>query len=60
MQLDAARKQMQQNHDPHAEQPVLCAGPALSGAGFVTIFLHGRGAGAEDILQLLREFSATD
>jgi predicted esterase len=51
---------MQQNHDPHAHQPVLRAGPALPEARLVTILLHGRGAGAEDILELSREFSATD
>jgi predicted esterase len=60
MQLDTARKQMQQNYDPHAYQPVLHAGPAPFEARLVTILLHGRGAGAEDILELSREFSATD
>ena len=51
---------MQQNQDPHAHQPVLRAGPALFSARLVGILLHGRGAGAEDILELSREFSATD
>ncbi len=51
---------MQQNYDPHAYQPVLHAGPAPFDARLVTILLHGRGAGAEDILELSREFSATD
>ena len=48
------------NHDPHADQPVLRAGPALGDARLVAILLHGRGASAEDILGLSREFSATD
>lgn len=51
---------MQQNDDPHANQPVLRAGPAPLDARLVTILLHGRGAGAEDILELSREFSAND
>ena len=48
---------MQQKYDPHAYQPVLHAGPAPCDARLVTILLHGRGAGAEDILELSREFS---
>lgn len=60
MQLSDARKQMQQNPDPHANNTVLRAGPALVAARLVAILLHGRGAGAEDILELSREFSPTD
>ena len=51
---------MQQSHDPHADQPVLRAGPAIADARLVAILLHGRGATAEDILGLSREFSAPD
>lgn len=51
---------MQQNNDPHANQPVLRAGPAPLDARLVAILLHGRGAGAADILGLSREFNATD
>src|SRR5215207_2694925 len=45
---------------PHAGQPVLRAGPAPADARLVAILLHGRGASAEDILGLSREFSASD
>jgi hypothetical protein len=38
MQLNAARKKMQQNDDPHAHQPVLRAGPELFDARLVTSF----------------------
>ncbi len=51
---------MQQNNDPHANQPVLRAGPAVFDARLVAILLHGRGAGAADILGLSGEFNATD
>jgi predicted esterase len=39
---------------------VLRAGPAFSDARLVAILLHGRGAGAEDILGLSRGFTAPD
>jgi predicted esterase len=51
---------MPQDHDVHANQPVLRAGPAFSDARLVAILLHGRGAGAEDILGLSRGFTAPD
>jgi predicted esterase len=44
--------------DPHAGQPVLHLGPSVTEARLVAIMLHGRGASAEDILGLAREFSA--
>ena len=44
--------------DPHANQPVLAFGPPIAEARIVAIMLHGRGAGAEDILNLAREFSS--
>lgn len=46
--------------DPHAGQPVLHVGPPVADARLVAIMLHGRGASAEDILGLAREFSAPD
>jgi predicted esterase len=46
--------------DPHAGQPVLRVGPSPEDARFVAILLHGRGASAEDILGLARQFTATD
>ncbi len=48
------------SQDPHAGQPVLHAGPRIPEARLVAIMLHGRGASAEDILGLAREFSARD
>jgi predicted esterase len=46
--------------DPHANAPVLHAGAPLEDARFVAVMLHGRGAGAQDILNLSQEFSARD
>ncbi len=46
--------------DPHAGQPVLWTGPSLRDARLVAILLHGRGASAEDILDLAGQFSARD
>ena len=46
--------------DPHVNQPVLQFGPPLAQARLVAIMLHGRGAGAEDILGLAREFTVDD
>jgi predicted esterase len=46
--------------DPHAGQPVLASGAALSDARLVAILLHGRGASAEDILGLASDLRLTD
>jgi predicted esterase len=46
--------------DPHAGQPVLRAGAAIEDARLVAILLHGRGAGAQDILGLASQFSVGD
>jgi phospholipase/carboxylesterase/glyoxalase family protein len=40
------------NSHPHAGQPLLHAGAPLDDANGVVVMLHGRGAGAEDILSL--------
>jgi predicted esterase len=40
--------------DPHADQPLLTAGPAPQDAAATLIMIHGRGAGAESILSLYR------
>ena len=42
--------------DPHRDQPVLAGGRRLPDAAGAVILLHGRGATAEDILTLGREF----
>jgi predicted esterase len=46
--------------DPHAGQPVLRVGPSPEQARLTAILLHGRGASAEDILGLARQFTAGD
>ena len=39
-------------NDPHANQPVLTAGPSPGVAGATIVLIHGRGAGAEDMMGL--------
>ncbi len=51
---------MTANKDPHAGQQVLRRGPALADARLVGIAVHGRGAGAEDILGLAEELDGSD
>lgn len=46
--------------DPHANPRVLQAGAPIDEARLVAVMLHGRGAGAPDILGLSQEFSARD
>jgi predicted esterase len=46
------------SHDPHGAQPVLHAGAALDEARLVLIMVHGRGAGADDMIGLAGEFVA--
>ena len=46
--------------DPHVNPRISHAGPPIKDARIVAVMLHGRGAGAQDILSLAREFSATD
>ena len=47
-------------HDPHQGQPVPRRGPEPSAARLAAILLHGRGASAEDILELAAEFRLDD
>jgi len=44
--------------DPHANQPVLTAGPAPEKADATIVLLHGRGASAQSILALYGELAA--
>ncbi|MDB6110866.1 MAG: hypothetical protein JWR69_2616 [Pedosphaera sp.] len=44
--------------DPHANQPVLTAGPAPEKADATILLLHGRGGSAENILSLYDELAA--
>jgi len=46
--------------DPHAGQPVLHFGAPIASARLVAIFMHGRGASAEDILGLAPELGSDD
>jgi len=46
--------------DPHHDQPVLASGHKLAGATGAVVLVHGRGASAEDILSLSREFDHPD
>ena len=46
--------------DPHRDQPVLEAGAPLSTAPGAVVMVHGRGAGAEDILALAAELGRPD
>ena len=46
--------------DPHAGQSVFTSGPRPSDARLTMILVHGRGASAEDILRLAREFGMND
>lgn len=45
---------------PHAGQPVFTSGPLISEARALGILIHGRGASADDILGLGREFGRRD
>src|SRR3954469_18134556 len=51
---------MMTESDPHRGQPILTLGPSLSSARLAMIMVHGRGAGAEDILGLAGELGTTD
>src|ERR1700730_4182029 len=46
--------------DPHRTQPVLKRGTPLNAAKGAVVFLHGRGASAEDILGLAQDFDLPD
>src|SRR6476469_7656394 len=50
------RRQSMPTADPHADTPLLTAGPRPEEAAGTIILLHGRGASAEDILGLHDEF----
>ena len=51
---------MSNSGNPHAGQPVLRLGPKPEQARLAMILVHGRGASAEDIMGLAREFRQTD
>ncbi|MDQ3168934.1 MAG: dienelactone hydrolase family protein [Acidobacteriota bacterium] len=47
-------------HNPHDDEPVLGAGPALAQARLAAIMVHGRGAGADDMLGLAAQLRVDD
>src|SRR5262245_60978407 len=51
---------MSKSGDPHAGQPVLTTGPKPQQARLAMILVHGRGASADDIMSLAREFRQND
>ena len=46
--------------DPHRGQPVYAAGRPLAAAAGAVVMVHGRGATAQSILELAREFDRDD
>lgn len=51
---------MPEHQDPHSDQPVLTGGRVPAKARLAAVLLHGRGASAEDILGLSREWRIQD
>ena len=51
---------MARAQDPHADQPVLTAGPAAPAARLALILVHGRGASAEDIMGIAEALRLED
>jgi predicted esterase len=52
--MSAYNSHMNEPNDPHAQQPLLSAGPAPADAVATAILIHGRGAAAENMLSLYR------
>ena len=51
---------MERDRNPHKGRPVLAAGAGLEAAGGAVIMMHGRGAGASDILSLAGSLARPD
>ncbi len=51
---------MHTSNSPHQNQPVAVTGKPLNEAQFAMIMIHGRGASAQSILGLSKEFENTD
>ncbi len=47
-------------NDPHGDQPIRTAGPPLVDASAAVILIHGRGARAEGMLDLVNQFGTID
>ena len=55
--MSIARRSTEWNADPHAATPIRSAGPAPAAAAATLVLLHGRGATAENILELYAELN---
>jgi predicted esterase len=55
--MNGARRGNTQPPDPHADQPVLRAGPSPGDAGATLVLVHGRGATAGSILSVHEELA---
>jgi predicted esterase len=53
--MDATKLDRSRDADPHANQPVITAGPASEDANATIILVHGRGASAQSMLLLYGE-----
>ena len=58
--MNPKRGQRSGEVDPHADQPVLTAGPTPEKADATILLVHGRGADAESMLSLYEELSAKE
>src|SRR5687768_7308889 len=58
--MDTLREDPNMLTDPHAGGPVLTAGPSPEKAAATVIYLHGRGASAQDILGLHQAIGLND
>ena len=56
--MNPTRRQHSGDSDPHANQPVLTAGPTPEKADATVLLIHGRGADAESMLSLHGELAA--
>jgi predicted esterase len=56
--MNSTRRQHNGDSDPHANQPVLTAGPTPEKADATVLLIHGRGADAESMLSLHGELAA--
>ena len=58
--MNTKRGQRSGEVDPHADQPVLTAGPTPEKADATILLVHGRGADAESMLSLYEELGAKE
>src|SRR5687768_4957907 len=56
-QMEYRKDNLTTPSDPHADQPLLTAGPAPEHAAATLVLVHGRGGAADDILSLHTELA---